>query len=63
MEDNKEREERKWREHEREERCQAALACIAEHQWRSREERGLEKGQLDELKSETYRKGDKNLPK
>ena len=47
MEDNKEREEHERREHEREEICQAALACIAEHQRRSREERGLEKGQLD----------------
>ena len=62
MEDNKEREECKRRECEREERHQAVLACVAECQRRSREETGLEKGQLDGLKSETYRKGDKNLP-
>ena len=60
--DNKEREKREQRECEREERHQAILPRIAECQRRSREERGLEKGQLNELKSETWKKGDKNLP-
>ena len=60
--DNKEREEHEQHECEREERHWAILACRDEHQQRSREERGLEKGQLDVLQSETWRKGDKNLP-
>ena len=57
--DNKEREERERREHEIEERRQATLECIAECQRRSREERWLEKGQLNAFKSETWNKKDK----
>ena len=58
--DNKEREERERREHEREERQEAAAARAAECQHRGTEGDGTEKGQIDTMKSEKEKKGDKN---
>ena len=60
-EDNREREAREAcerRETERENRRQAAQARIAERQRRGIENRGLEKGQIDELQHETWNKKD-----
>ena len=56
--DNREREEYERHEREIEERRWAILECIAECQRRGRESRGLEKGQINATKSETYNKKD-----